>query len=188
MLKEIRFTGFGGQGIILAGYITGKAATIFDNLHATFVQSYGPESRGGACSAQLVISERPVAYPNITRPDILVAMSQEAYSKYYSEVKPNGIILIEEDLVTPYLIQGKKPRQDVKFAAIPATRIAEQMGKKVVANMVMLGFFTAVTKAVSTEAMKQAIKTSVPKGTEELNLKAFQKGYEYGIKCLMTKS
>src|SRR3989339_1754874 len=99
MNKELRFTGFGGQGIILAGYITGKAAAIYADLYATLTQNYGPESRGGASSAQLIISNEPIFYPNITRPDILVAMSQEGYSKYKDELKPGGIMLIDEDLV-----------------------------------------------------------------------------------------
>lgn len=174
MRKEIRFSGYGGQGIITAGYIMGKAASIFDNFYATLTQSYGPESRGGACSAQLVISDTPVSYPCITQPDILVAMSQEAYTKYYSEVKPNGIILIDEDLV-----KAKPYPKDIKLMTIPATRIAEQLGKKIVANMVMLGFFARITQVVSFQAIKQAIITTVPKGTEEINLTTFQKGYEY---------
>lgn len=174
MNKEIRFTGFGGQGIILAGYITGKAASIFDNLNATLTQSYGPESRGGACSAQLIVADKPIPYPHLTKTDILMAMSQEGYRKYKDELKTGGILLIDEDLVKPDVL-----RKDIKVASIPAMRLAEQLGKRVVANMVMLGFVIGVTKAVSQEAIEQVIKTSVPKGTEKLNLKAFQKGWEY---------
>lgn len=174
MHSEIKFSGLGGQGIILAGYITGKAATIFDDLHATFVQSYGPESRGGACSAQLIIADQPVAYPLLTQPDILVVMSQEAYYKYSKELKPGGMMLVEEDMV-----KLENPPANVKIVKIPASKLAEKLGKRMVANIVMLGFFTAQTKAVSLEAMKSAIKDSVPPGTEELNLKAFQLGYDY---------
>jgi len=172
--SEIRFSGLGGQGIILTGYITGKAATIFDNLHATFVQSYGPESRGGACSAQLIVSDKEVDYPLITKPDILIVMSQEAYYKYAKELKPNGIMLVEEDMV-----KLENARTDVKILKIPASKLAEKLGKRMVANIVMLGFFTAQAKTVSVKAMQEAIKDSVPHGTEELNLKAFQLGYDY---------
>ena len=179
MHKEIRFTGFGGQGIIKAGFITGKAACIYDDKHSTLTQSYGPESRGGACSAQLVISSQPVTYPDIIEPDIFISMSQEAYTKYKDNLKSGGVMLIDEDLV-----KTGKVRTDVKFAKIPATSLAENIGQKVVANIVMLGFMTAITKVVSKKAMTNAIKTSVPKGTETINLKAFEKGYEYGTKIL----
>lgn len=171
---EIKFSGLGGQGIILAGLITGKAATIFDNIHATFVQSYGPESRGGACSAQLIVADEQIIYPLLTQPDILVVMSQEAYYKYAKELKPDGIMLVEEDMV-----KMENPPANVKIVKIPASKLAEKLGKRMVANIVMLGFFTAQTKTVSLEAMKSAIKDSVPPGTEELNLKAFQLGYDY---------
>ncbi|MEW6025856.1 MAG: 2-oxoacid:acceptor oxidoreductase family protein [Planctomycetota bacterium] len=182
MKKEIRFTGFGGQGIILAGHITGKAAAIYSDLYATLTQSYGPESRGGASSAQLIISDKPIFYPNITRPDILIAMSQEGYSKYKDELKPNGIMLIDEDLV-----KDGKPRGDVNIVRIPATRLAEQLGKRMVANIVMLGFMTARLASASAErgqtnvlrrkAMEEAVKTSVPPASIELNMQAFDKGF-----------
>jgi len=173
MYQEIRFAGFGGQGIILAGYITGRAVTIYDKLFATLVQNYGPESRGGACSAQLIISDEPISYPNLTRPDILVVMSQEAWNKYAGEVKPGGIMLVEEDMVTV-----EKPRPDIKMVRIPATRLAEEIGKKMVANIVMLGALTATAKIIPEKAMQSAIKSSVPPGTENLNLTAFQKGID----------
>ncbi len=171
---EIRFTGSGGQGIILIGYITGKAASIYANLHATLTQNYGPESRGGASSTQLVISREPIFYPNISRPDILVAMSQEGYTKYKNELKPDGIILIEQNLV-----KITKSKSDIKTVSVPATQLAEKLGKKIVANLVMLGFLIGQTKVLSKDTVEKAIKTSVPKGTEELNLKAFRIGYEY---------
>jgi len=174
MNKELRFTGFGGQGIILAGYITGKAASIYADLHATLTQSYGPESRGGASSAQLIISDELIFYPNITRPDILVAMSQEGYSKYKDELKPGGIMLIDEDLV-----KDAAPRTDVKIARIPATRLAEQLGKRMVANIVMLGFTAGQTNILPRKAMEEAIKTSVPPASIELNMQAFDKGFNY---------
>jgi 2-oxoglutarate ferredoxin oxidoreductase subunit gamma len=172
---EIRLTGFGGQGIILSGYIIGKAAAIHDKKQATFTQSYGPESRGGACSAQVIIADEPVSYPHLIAPSILVVMSQEAYNKYAPTLSAGALLIVDEDLVETGDIAS-----DVKLLSVPATRLAEELGRKIVANIVMLGFFAAVTDVVSVEAMREAILSSVPKGTEGLNLKAFQKGYEYG--------
>lgn len=172
---EIKVGGFGGQGIILTGYVIGKAASIFDNKSATMTQSFGPEARGSACSAQVILSESAILYPYVKKPQVMVIMSQEAFAKFSPQLDPQGTILIEEELVDP---QGLPPT--VKLFGVPATRIAEELGRKVVLNMVMAGFFTAVTGLVTKEAMKKAIETSVPKGTETLNLKAFEKGYEYG--------
>ncbi len=172
---EIRLTGFGGQGIILSGYIVGKAAAIHDGKQATFTQSYGPEARGGACGAQVIVSDEPIHYPHLVAPSILVAMSQAAYNKYAPTLKEGGLLIVDQDLVDTGETTG-----EVKLLSVPATRLAEELGRKIVANIVMLGFFAAVTDVVSVEAMRKAVLSSVPKGTEELNRKAFQMGYEYG--------
>lgn len=172
---EIRFAGFGGQGIIRSGIIVGKAASIYDNKFATMNQSFGPEARGGACSSQIVISDKKVLYPYVTHTDVLIAMSQEAYDKFKTEVKENGIILIDKDLVKTEPQLGK-----IKIFTIPATKIAEELGNRIVGNVVMLGFFTAITELISKEAMKKAVAESVPERAIELNLRAFDKGYEYG--------
>ncbi|MCS7116780.1 MAG: 2-oxoacid:ferredoxin oxidoreductase subunit gamma [Nitrososphaerota archaeon] len=172
MKWEVRFAGFGGQGIILSGYILGKAASIYDKKNAVLTQSYGPEARGGACVADVIISDERIGYPKIDAPDVLVAMSQAAYHTYAKSVKNDGLILIDSDLV--------KAQEVKNLYSVPATRIAEELGRRMVANILMLGFFTAVTRIVSYDAMRQSILTSVPKGTEELNIRAFEKGYEYG--------
>ncbi|MBI4833789.1 MAG: 2-oxoacid:acceptor oxidoreductase family protein [Planctomycetes bacterium] len=174
MNKEIIFSGLGGQGIILTGYIAGKAASIYDDLFATMVQSYGPESRGGSCSTQVIVSDKDVTYPIVTHPDVLIVMSQGAYNKYAADLKPGGIMLVEQDMV-----KMDAPRKDVKIFKIPASKLAEEVGKRMVANIVMLGFFAAKAKVVSEKAMQEAIKSSVPPGTEELNIKAFLKGFNY---------
>jgi 2-oxoglutarate ferredoxin oxidoreductase subunit gamma len=175
--KEVIITGFGGQGIVLAGSILGKAAALGDHLESTLVQSYGPESRGGACSAQVVISSHPIHYPYIKTPDILVCMSQSAYEKYVDQIKPNAMLLIDQDLVRPRPGSGD-------YYAIPATRIAEELGRKMMANIIMIGFVTAISQIVSKEAARNSIADSVPKGTEEANIKAFQKGFEFGLAIL----
>jgi 2-oxoglutarate ferredoxin oxidoreductase subunit gamma len=173
---EVRIGGFGGQGVILTGYVIGKAVSLFDNKNATMTQSFGPEARGSACSSQVVISEGAILNPYIKQPQIMVIMSQEAFTKFTPTLAPDGMLLVEEELV-----EAKGLPPTIKVFGIPATRIAEELGRKVVLNMVMAGFFTAVTKLVSKEAMRKAIETSVPRGTEGLNLMAFEKGYEYGL-------
>lgn len=173
---EIRFSGFGGQGIITAGYVLGKAVALFDQRYVTLTKSYGPESRGGASSAQIIISDQEINYPQLTEPELLVAMSQEAYAKYVGELKKDGLLLIDEDLV-----ELSPARDDIVVRAIPATRIAEnELGRRIVANIVMLGFVAANTDAVSPAALRDAVLSSVPEGTEELNQEAFEKGYQYG--------
>lgn len=178
-MAEIRFSGFGGQGIIRCGLITGKALAIFDNKHATMTQSFGPEARGSACSSQLVVSEDRVLYPYISVPEILVSMSQEAYDKYEPELREDGILIIDKDLV-----KARPPRKTIKTYSIPSTRFAEELGNRIIANLVMLGFFTTITQLVSPEAMKKALPGLVPSRFLDLNKKAFDKGYEYGKELL----
>ena len=178
-LTEIRVAGFGGQGVILSAVVLGKAASIYENGFATMTQNFGPEARGGACSAQLVVSDSPVLYPYVTRPDIMVIMSQEAYNRFATELKPEGLLIIEEDLVRVSNLKG-----DPRVYAIPATRFAEELGKRMVLNSVMVGFFTAVTKLLGADAVRKAVADSVPASFRELNLKAFEKGYEYGLTVL----
>lgn len=176
---EIKIGGFGGQGVILSGYIIGRAASIYDNNHATMIQAFGPEARGSACSSQIILSPEPIAYPYLTTPGIMIVMSQEAYTKFTPELASGGTLITEEELVSPHNL-----RKDLKHYSIPATRIAEELGKRMVLNIVMMGFMTAVTRIVGKEAMEKAVKVSVPKGTEELNLNAFERGYEYGAKFM----
>lgn len=176
---DIRFSGFGGQGIIKSGTLIGKAASLFDNKYGTLTQSFGPEARGGACSAQVVIDDNPILYPYIVAPEVLVSMSQEAYEKFVLDLVPGGILLIDDDLVKPKTI-----RDDVRSYAIHSTRIAEEMGNRIFANVVMVGFFTAIVQIVSPEAMKRALPGSVPDRFLETNIEAFNKGYDYGIELL----
>lgn len=174
-LTEIQFAGFGGQGVILSAIIVGKAASIFQGDHATMTQSFGPESRGGACSAQVVLSDSPILYPYVTRPDVLVAMSQEAYTRFGTELKDGGLLVVEQDLV-----HVAKPEDGIRLYGVPATRLAEELGRRMVLNMVMVGFFAAVTGLVTPDALHRAIEDSVPPGLRDLNLRAFEKGYDFG--------
>jgi 2-oxoglutarate ferredoxin oxidoreductase subunit gamma len=178
-LTEIRLAGFGGQGVILAAIVLGKAASIFQGAFATMTQNFGPEARGGACSAQLVLSDSPVLYPYVTHPDIMVVMSQEAYVRFVPELKPGGILIIEQDLV-----RVSDLSKATQVYSVPATRIAEELGKRMVLNSVMVGFFTAVTQLLEPEAVRKAVADSVPASFRDLNLKAFEKGFEYGATAL----
>lgn len=174
MRREIRVSGFGGQGVALAGYILGKASALYEGLEAVMTQSYGPEARGGASSANIVIADEPIDYPFVRSPDVFVALSQEGYTKYRLTASLDAIILIDEHLVTPF--------PDDKPLGIPATRMAEDLGRRIVANVVMLGFCSAHIDLIKRESMEQAIETSVRPKTLELNLQAFAQGYEYALK------
>ncbi len=176
---EIRLSGFGGQGIIRSGEIVGKAAVLYDNKYATFTQSYGPESRGGACAAQVAIADDPVelSYPHVIDPSILVIMSQGAYNKYAPDFRRDGLLIVDDGLVE--IDEGS---EGVRVLKVPATHIAEELGRRIVANVVMLGFVAAVTDIASPEAMQQAVLASVPTGTEKLNESAFEAGFQYGQK------
>ena len=175
VLTEIRIGGFGGQGVILAAIVIGKAAAIFEDGHACMTQSFGPEARGGSSSAQVILSTEPILYPYVTQPDVLIVMSQEAYSKFSPQLKPGGILITEQELVS---VDSMIPAERVY--AVPATRLAEQLGRKVVLNIVMVGFFGAVTNLLDAAALRQAVADSVPPAMQKLNLDAFDKGYEYG--------
>ena len=178
-LTEIRIAGFGGQGVILSAIVIGKAGCIYEGGFSTMTQSFGPEARGGACSAQVILSDSPVLYPYVTRPDVLVVMSHEAYSIFAPQVRENGTLIIEQDLVRVDTIPT-----GVRVFSCPATRLAEELGKKMVLNIVMVGFFGAVTGLLQPDSLRNAIADSVPEAYRDLNRKAFDKGYEYGIKTL----
>ncbi|HVO37006.1 MAG TPA: 2-oxoacid:ferredoxin oxidoreductase subunit gamma [Candidatus Acidoferrum sp.] len=181
MRVEVRFAGFGGQGIIKSGIITAAAACIHGQRNAVQTQSYGPESRGGACKSEVVISEEDIDFPKVVEPDILVVMSQHAYNDYVDDIKKGGTVILDPDM-----IPKEKELKNVKVFRVPATKIAEELGRKIVANIVMLGAFAAITGVLDENALKESIKENIPKGTEELNLTAFEKGSEYG-KSLLKK-
>ncbi len=175
---ELQLGGFGGQGIISAGKIIGQAAAIYDQLEACFTQSYGPEAGGGAAGSQVVISSEPIHYPNITEPGSAVIMSQGAYAKYAPQLATGGILLVDDSLVE----LPDDHRTDIITHGIPATHIAEDFGNIRAANTVMLGFWAAAVGAVSRVAMEHSLSESVPPKTLDVNLKAFDYGYQEGLK------
>ena len=173
--KEIRIAGFGGQGIVLSGLIVGKAAAIYENGFATLTQSYGPQSRGGSCRAEVIISDVPIDYPYLVSPQVQIILSQEAYTEYGQDPPPGTLVIVDSDLVQI------NPSQNPKPLSIPASRMAQDLGRTVVANIIMLGFLAAISDIVSHEAIKNSILDSIPRGTESFNMKAFELGYNYGV-------
>jgi len=173
--SRVLLTGFGGQGVVLAGYILGKAAAIHGGREATLIQAYGPEARGGATSASVVISDEPILYPYVAEADVLVCMSQEGYTKFLPRLRPGGTLLYDDQLV--HLGEGADGH---RILGVPATQLAREAGRALVANIVMLGFLAATTGVVTREALAEAVRSSVPKGTEELNLGAFASGFAHG--------
>jgi 2-oxoglutarate ferredoxin oxidoreductase subunit gamma len=170
---DIRLSGEGGQGLVLAGRILAEAAAIYDDKNATQSQSYGPEARGGASRSEVIISDEDIDYPKAVNIDLLLAFTQESCNKYTKDLKENGILLVDSGAVS------KIPEGNFRIYRIPITDIArERVGKTVVANIVALGIIIELTKVVSVEALEAAVLSRVPKGTEELNIKAFKTGME----------
>jgi 2-oxoglutarate ferredoxin oxidoreductase subunit gamma len=169
---EVRLTGEGGQGIVLAGVILAEAAAIYDGVNATQTQVYGPESRGGASKAEVIISDEEIDYPKALSVDLLLAFTQAAADKYGSDVKPGGIVIIDSAKVL------RPPTGELRIHALPIMETAkETVGKAMVANIVSLGAIVGLSKIVSRDAIERAVLARVPKGTEELNRRAIQAGF-----------
>ena len=167
---EVRLAGEGGQGMILAGILLAEAAAIYDEKNAIQTQSYGPEARGGASKAEVIISDKEIDFPEVISADILVAMSQEACDKYASNLHRDGLIIVDEDKV------GRVPVPNV--VRIPITRLAlETTGKSITANVIALGALVGLTKIVSRTAIEKAVAARAPRGTEELNKAALDAGF-----------
>jgi len=170
---ELRFSGSGGQGMILAGIIMAEAACIYGEKNAVQSQSYGPESRGGASKAEVIISGQPIDYPKATSIDCMLAMTQEACSKYHHDIKPGGILLIDSDEVK------EAPKGDFRVLSFPIIETArKELGKTIVANIISLGMITEITGIVTHEAIEKAVLARVPQAFLDLNKKAIQIGFE----------
>ena len=165
---EIRLAGSGGQGLILAGVILAEAAGIYDGKFVCQTQSYGPAARGGASKAEVVISDAEIDYPKAIRPDVLLALNQASLDKYLGDLKPGGVLLVDADLVREVPVEGA--------VAIPFTRLARELGKEMMANIVALGALATITQAVSAAGLRQAVLARVPPQTRELNQKALEAG------------
>jgi len=168
--RTVKIAGFGGQGVVLTSIILGRAA-ILDGKHSTQTASYGSESRGGECKSEVVISTDEIDYPLVDKVETLVVMSQPALSKYVEDLIPGGTLLLDPDM-----IQTKGDRRDIKVMEVPATRTADSLGRRIVANIVMLGALQKQTKIVSENALREAIRENVPPKTVDLNIRAFEEG------------
>lgn len=167
---EIRLGGIGGQGIALAGSLLGKAAAIYDGKEAVFTQTHGPEARGGASRADVIIGDTPVDYPFVTRPDILAVLFQEAYERFRPKLATDGLLIVDADLVSPHA-------DDTGAIRLPATAISKTLGSKLAANIVLLGYLIGASGVVSREAMEQTIRASVGKQHLDLDLQALDAGF-----------
>jgi len=173
--SQFRLSGSGGQGLITAGIILGEAAVIAGK-EVVQSQSYGPEARGGASKAEVIIDDKSINYPKVIIPDVLLAMSQEAADKYGSEIKENGLIIIDSAMVSNF--RNEKAR----IVEIPITMLAKkEIGKSLVANIIAIAAVVALTKVVSFENLKEAVLNKVPKGTEEMNTRALELGWEKAL-------
>lgn len=167
--QEIRLAGSGGQGIIMAAIVLAEAAGVHEGKQVSQTQSYGPEARGGTCKAEVVISDAPIDYPKVAKPDFMLAMNQASVNTYFGDLKPTGLLIVDSTLVS------KLPT--AKTVSIPFTKIArEEFGTDLVANMVALGALGWLSKGVSIESLEEALLSRVPPGTEELNLRALRAG------------
>lgn len=166
---EVRLAGEGGQGMILAGVILAEAAAIYDGKNVVQTQTYGPEARGGSSKAEVIISDEEINFPEVINADVLVAMSQEACDKYASNLKKDGLLIVDSEKVRRVPLTNA--------VKLPITRMAtEATGKSITANVVSLGVLVGLTNLVSRIAIQKAIIARAPKGTEELNQKALERG------------
>jgi 2-oxoglutarate ferredoxin oxidoreductase subunit gamma len=176
---ELRFSGAGGQGLITAGIIMAKAASIYEGKQAVQSQSYGPEARGGASKSEVIISEDIIDYPKITKCDALLAMTQEACNKYSDDLKEGGVLLYDSDLVT------KLPAGNFKKVGFNIINTAKNdVGREIVANIVALGAMVALTGQVTRENAEKAVLSSVPEAFLDLNKKAFNMGFEKALAAM----
>jgi len=169
---EIRFGGSGGQGVVLAAQILGKAA-VLDGRNALQTQAYGAEARGSMAKSEIIISDSKIGFPAVRKCDILVAMNQESLNTLIKDMKDDGMLIVDSTNVTDF------PETKARLFKIPITETARKtFGEAFYANMIMLGAFTKLSNLVSIEAMEKTIRENVSKETIENNIKAFQKGLE----------
>jgi len=166
---QIRFGGVGGQGMVLAGRLLGKAAALFDGKEAVCTQTYGPEARGGASRADVIISDQPVDYPFVTEADVLAVLFHEAYTRFRSRLKPGGMLIVDTVLVKPF-------EDEENVCGLPATKIAEDLGSRLVTNIVVLGYLVERTGVVSRGSVEEAIRATVKPQFIDLDMQALDAG------------
>lgn len=184
MRYEIRLSGFGGQGVILAGVVLGKAAALFDDKEVVQTQSYGPAARGGACKSDVIIGDERIRYPRINNADTLVALSQTAFDKFKTKINDGGGNVIVDSAMVDVTDDDRKyfNSNNIKLYQVGALETAEELGAKIAANMVIDGAVCAITDVISKDALIKSVKSTVPKSKLDLNIKAVERGYELGKK------
>lgn len=165
---QVRFAGVGGQGIVLVGRLLGRAA-LLEGKEAVCTQSYGPEARGGASRADVIVSDSPIDYPFVTAADALAIFFQEAYLRFRNEVRPGGTVIIDTGLVRP-------SDDDSEALGLPATTLAEELGNRLATNVVMLGFLIGKTGVVGRDSVEEVIRTTMKPSVVELDLHALDTG------------
>ena len=171
---SIRFSGFGGQGLVLSAIIIACGAVIHDEKEAVQTQIYGPESRGGASKAEVIVSDREIDYPLIEKSDVLVALSQEALDKYFPDVRENSLVIID-----PAFIKDIPEASHVHLIEIPAAELADELGSRLVANMIILGALVTMSSVISKEALEKSIKDNTAKPFHKLNTTGMSAGMKY---------
>lgn len=171
---EFRFSGFGGQGVITMAHIIGHAASVHGGMDATMTEAYGPEKTGGFSRGDVVVSDEKIDYPNVVDPDVVVGFSQDAFERDADSVTHEGLVIVERDLVDPDPLLEQ--REDITLVSLPAVDLAEELGQKVVANVVTVGAVVELVGTPPVDAARDAVRETVPEGTEDLNESAFERG------------
>ena len=174
--RELRFSGFGGQGVITMAHVLGHAVSLHADMAATMTEAYGPEKTGGFSRADLVVADDEIGYPNVVEPGLFVAFSQEAFERDFESVADDGVVLVERDLIDPSSVLELWDGTAIELLTVPAVETADELGNRVVANIVMLGATVEATDFVPAETVREAIRDIVPDGTEALNERAFDRG------------
>jgi 2-oxoglutarate ferredoxin oxidoreductase subunit gamma len=172
---EIRIAGFGGQGVVTTGRILGEAFSLFEGKNAVVTQSYGPESRGGACRSEVVISDGRINYPNVRKADVFVALSQVAFDTYCAGLKEGGILLVD-----PKAVKNIPDRDRYTVYEVPTMEIAHTVGTVKFQNTVALGaLHPLINHLIKNASLRKAISKNVPSKTVDGNLEAFERGRRY---------
>jgi len=176
-MKKCRliFSGSGGQGVITASIILAEAAVLYENLNATQAQVYGPEARGGATRADVIIADTEIRFPKVTQPNILVCLTQEAYDKFFAIIRPGGLLITDSRFVKT------QAKVDARSVSLPMySTINEKIGKTIVYNICMLGAVIGLTDLVKPESVMKSLETRIPSGFLDMNRHALNLGLELG--------
>ena len=172
MKTEIRIAGTGGMGVVLAGVILGHAAAVYGGLEAVQSQSYGSEARGTAAKSEVIVSDQPIKYPKVRESDYFIVMSQKALDMYLAGAKKNSVLIVDPDLVNTKSVKG------YEIVEIPAMKTADELGLRLVSNMVMLGALVKKSGIFPLEILEKAVADLISAKALEIDIKAIRTGAE----------